>query len=291
MAIPARRSAPDGTELGLQTASLTLPGVLDPAVSPRRDGRCAAPCRSCRSAWPHRGRRGGSAPCGRGRGTRRRRPARRPLSTWIRRRNVQRLIRCGARWNASGCGGMTGSGRAMTAVTSPRSVRAERVSGRLWRRSLAPPSAPRQGTKGTRLPAVQATDGRRVRASEEASRSAARRLDGRGPPHRPADGPCRWAQRGCPRALDLAAARAGTIREPGHLPVLPGRCERRHRPADRGARRGQPLRRPRRGRAPVAAPAAARLPDQRPCQLPALPARRGGHDRRSRWRDRARSPC
>ena len=44
--------------------------------SPRRGGRCAARCRSCRSAWPTRGRPAGSGTCGRGRGTRRHRRAR-----------------------------------------------------------------------------------------------------------------------------------------------------------------------------------------------------------------------
>src|SRR6187397_1611101 len=51
---------------------------------------------------------------------------------------------------------MTGSGRAMFwAWASWRLV--ERMSGRLWRRSLAPPLASRQHAKGTRLRAVPPT--------------------------------------------------------------------------------------------------------------------------------------
>ena len=146
-----RRRKRRGTELGLQTASLTRRRIATHAgvagcgprsrdlrvrslrcspapspepplrrlarrsrrASPRRGGRCAAPCRRCRSGTRNRGRRGGSARAGRGAGTRRRRGARAPTSTWISRRNVQRLIRWGASRYASGSGGTIGSGRAI----------------------------------------------------------------------------------------------------------------------------------------------------------------------------------
>src|SRR6476646_2605006 len=72
------------------------------------------------------------------------------------RRNVQRLIRCGARWNASGCCGICGicgSGSAMTG-SEPSIREPTGPSGRLWRRSLASPPGKRQHAKGTRLRAV-----------------------------------------------------------------------------------------------------------------------------------------
>ncbi len=52
--------------------------AADRGVSPRRAGRCVVRRRHCRSGWRPPGRPGGSAACGRGTGTRRRRPARRP---------------------------------------------------------------------------------------------------------------------------------------------------------------------------------------------------------------------
>ena len=44
------------------------------ALSPRRRGRCASPCRRCRSAWRSPGRRAASGAPGPGRGSRRRGP-------------------------------------------------------------------------------------------------------------------------------------------------------------------------------------------------------------------------
>ena len=86
--------------------------VAGSGPSPRRGGRCAPRCRCCRRPSPRRDRRSGSGSCGPGRGTRRRRRARPRASTWIRRRKVQRRIRCGASRYGSASWVVTLSGRA-----------------------------------------------------------------------------------------------------------------------------------------------------------------------------------
>ena len=107
---PRRRFGDDGTELGLQVASLAHPmavGIVGPRrlagagapVSPRRVGRCGRPCRRCRPPLPHRDRRSGPEPFDPETGTRRHRSAR---------RGCRPGSACGT------CSGGSGEGRADT---------------------------------------------------------------------------------------------------------------------------------------------------------------------------------
>ena len=92
------------------------------------------------------------------------------------------------------------------------------------------------------------------------------------------------------RRDDRRARRPGNaLAQARHVPVPANdRRFRLGRAADRGCRRHEPMRRRRRARPAVRPPAAARLPDDRPQQLPALPARRPRR-RRTPWRPRHRA--
>src|SRR6185436_16487734 len=151
--------------------------------------------------------------------------------------------------------------------------------GRLWRGSLAPRSVLRQHLKGTRLRAVPPTGGER--------RARVRRPGG-GP-----ESPCPERSPSCrEQAPDPSAEAARAVverrsRGRGRVRACVVRVRRTSRlslsPGDRRpgsplvpgpfTRPGQPLRSDGGGGPAVAPTAGARLPDERPSQLPALPAR------------------
>ena len=170
-------------------------------------------------------------------------------------------------------------------------------SDRLRRRTVAPLVALRQGTKGTIVPpgncsrwsAWPTTPGLALLRTRAANAVPSTTLQPALPPTGPLDAPdhtplptfvsCRSGRRD-PRLGGAGWPRRWTTGR--QIPRSGPSCERpTSRPAHRADRASDPaiVRRASRGRPAVAPPAGAGLSDDRPHQLPTLPARCRGHDR------------